>query len=101
MSLVFKGGTALRLAFGSPRFSDDLDLAALRQLRASSVFGWAKRTAKTWGIEITDQAEKRNTILVEFRIRDGAVGLPFKQKIEISTRKPLLKEGVVRAEAAL
>jgi len=28
-SLVFKGGTALRLAYGSPRFSDDLDFSSL------------------------------------------------------------------------
>lgn len=28
-SLVFKGGTALRLAYGSPRFSDDLDFSAI------------------------------------------------------------------------
>ncbi len=27
--LVFKGGTALRLAHGSPRFSDDLDFSLL------------------------------------------------------------------------
>ena len=27
--LVFKGGTSLRLAYGSPRFSDDLDFSAL------------------------------------------------------------------------
>jgi len=26
-NLIFKGGTALRLAYGSPRFSDDLDFS--------------------------------------------------------------------------
>ncbi len=28
-SFVFKGGTALRLAYGSPRFSEDLDFSVI------------------------------------------------------------------------
>ncbi|MEW6675721.1 MAG: nucleotidyl transferase AbiEii/AbiGii toxin family protein [Nitrospirota bacterium] len=28
--LIFKGGTALRLVYGSPRFSEDLDSRSLR-----------------------------------------------------------------------
>src|SRR3990167_6448225 len=29
-SFVFKGGTALRLAYGSPRFSEDLDFSVVK-----------------------------------------------------------------------
>ena len=45
-SLVFKGGTALRLAYRSPRFSDDLDFSSLGRVGASEVFHWAVVTAK-------------------------------------------------------
>ena len=30
--LIFKGGTALRLAYGSPRFSEDLDFSLTSDL---------------------------------------------------------------------
>jgi predicted nucleotidyltransferase component of viral defense system len=85
-SLGFKGGTALRLAYGSPRFSDDLDFSFIGRLNASKVFTWAKEVKKKFNIEITDEVEKRNTILIEFRIRDDLLIQPMKQKIEISKR---------------
>ncbi len=31
-SLIFKGGTALRLAYHSPRFSEDLDFSLIREI---------------------------------------------------------------------
>lgn len=85
-SLGFKGGTALRLAYGSPRFSDDLDFSLIGRLNVSKIFAWAKGVIKKFKIELTDEAEKRNTIFVEFRIRDEALAQPIKQKIEISKR---------------
>lgn len=85
-ALGFKGGTALRLAYGSPRFSDDLDFSLIAPLKTSKVFPWAKSVAKKLKLEVTDTADKRNTILVEFRIRDEALAQPIKQKIEISKR---------------
>ncbi len=85
-ALGFKGGTALRLAYGSPRFSDDLDFSLIAPLKSSKVFSWAKSVAKILKLEVTDAADKRNTILVEFRIRDESLAQPIKQKIEISKR---------------
>ncbi|MDI6779552.1 MAG: nucleotidyl transferase AbiEii/AbiGii toxin family protein [Bacteroidota bacterium] len=85
-ALGFKGGTALRLAYGSPRFSDDLDFSLLNPLKSSKIFSWANSVAKKLKLEVTDAADKQNTILVEFRIRDEALGQPIKQKIEISKR---------------
>ena len=35
-ALVLKGGTALRLAYGSPRFSDDLDFSLLTPVSESA-----------------------------------------------------------------
>lgn len=93
-SLRLKGGTALRLAYGSPRFSDDLDFSLLRQIKSRQVFSWAETFADQFELEITDRAEKRNTLLVEFRIRSDAVTQPIKQKIEISKRlQPRTKSG--------
>jgi len=40
-ALGFKGGTALRLAYGSPRFSDDLNFSLIAQLKTSKIFSWA------------------------------------------------------------
>lgn len=93
-SLGFKGGTALRLAYGSPRFSDDLDFSLLRQIKSKQVFTWAESFATQFALEITDSTEKRNTLLVEFRIRNNALTQPIKQKIEISKRPlPKTKNG--------
>lgn len=82
----FKGGTALRLAYGSPRFSDDLDFSLIGSLRASKVFAWSERVTQRLNVEITDRWEKRNTILVEYRIRGEALTQSFKQKLELSKR---------------
>ncbi len=86
-SLGFKGGTALRLAYGSPRFSDDLDFSILGKLQYPTLRSWGRRVATKLGIELTDAAAKRNTYLLEFRIRDGALTHPIKQKLEISRRE--------------
>ncbi len=85
--LGFKGGTALRLAYGSPRYSDDLDFALLTQLKATRLFSWARAVSEKYAITISDNVEKRNTLLVEFRIRSEALTQPIKQKIEISKRQ--------------
>ena len=79
VSLGFKGGTALRLAYGSPRFSDDIDFTLLQSLKAKILFIWADKISVKYKLEITDSAEKRNTILVEFRIRSAALSQPVKQ----------------------
>ncbi|MDI6766486.1 MAG: nucleotidyl transferase AbiEii/AbiGii toxin family protein [Bacteroidota bacterium] len=85
-SLGFKGGTSLRLAYGSPRFSDDLDFSLIGTLKIQQLFAWAKTISNRYQIEITDQVEKRNTILIEFRICDSALQQPMKMKLEISKR---------------
>jgi len=85
-SLGFKGGTALRLAYGSPRFSDDLDFSCLGRVSTAKIFLWASKIQKKLKIEITDAVEKRNTILIEFRIKNDILPQSIKQKIKISTR---------------
>ncbi len=85
-ALGFKGGTALRLAYGSPRFSDDLDFSLLGRIPYSRFLSWAKKVAEKYPLELTDAAAKRKTYLVEFRIRDAAISRSFKQKLEVSLR---------------
>lgn len=64
VSLGFKGGTALRLAYGSPRFSDDIYFTLLQSLKATIFFTWADKISGKYKLEITDSVDKRNTILV-------------------------------------
>lgn len=61
--LIFKGGTALRLAYKSPRFSDDLDFALLKKLDINQFFRTMSIISKNLGIRINDKWEKRNKFL--------------------------------------
>ncbi|NIS39143.1 hypothetical protein GWN26_16190, partial [Candidatus Saccharibacteria bacterium] len=86
-NLIFKGGTALRLAYNSPRFSDDLDFSVIQKISAKEVFKFAVTTSRKYGIKIRDQWEKKETIVVEFSITEAIIPQPFGLKIEISKRK--------------
>jgi predicted nucleotidyltransferase component of viral defense system len=85
--LVFKGGTALRLAYGSPRFSEDLDFSLrtdnLGKLFKEMAFGLVKPITVA---DITDLATKRWTYLCEIRITEAYLAQPFRIKLEISRR---------------
>lgn len=85
--LLFKGGTALRLAYGSPRFSEDLDFS----LTEDSIGAAFKRLAtglvdRVAEADITDLAAKRWTYLCEIRIAEAYLARPFRIKLEISRR---------------
>lgn len=86
-NLVFKGGTALRLAYGSPRFSEDLDFS-LSEDELQDVFevmaaGLVEPFTKA---EITDLAAKRWTYLCDIRVVEGYLAQPFRIKLELSRR---------------
>lgn len=84
--LIFKGNTALRLAYNSPRFSDDLDFSLIKKIPAKNIFKFSETISRKYGIKISDQWEKRETILVEFSITTHFLPQPFDLKIEISKR---------------
>lgn len=84
--LIFKGGTALRLAYNSPRFSDDLDFSLIQPIHGADVFRWAETVSSKLKAEINDRWEKRYTILVEFRVRVDFLPQNIGLKIEISKR---------------
>lgn len=90
--IAFKGGTALKLFYGLPRYSEDIDYDILSGANIQEVHEavsaslWKKR----W--EITDDAVKHYTILLELRFTGPERN--FRIKIEISTREKPLKTTV-------
>ncbi|MBU4489429.1 MAG: nucleotidyl transferase AbiEii/AbiGii toxin family protein, partial [Actinobacteria bacterium] len=83
--LVFKGGTALRLVYGSPRFSEDLDFSLLEDTLKGNLETLANDITEPFPqAEITDVAEKRWTYLCEIKITEGYLSHPFRVKLEVS-----------------
>lgn len=86
-SLIFKGGTALRLVYNSPRFSEDLDFSLTRDILKGNFESMIKQIIYPFPeMEITDLAKKRYTYLAEIKISQNYLTLPFRIKIEISKR---------------
>jgi hypothetical protein len=81
----------LRLAFGSPRFSDDLDFY-LRKKPSFTLFKKEiEKISQKLNLKITDLYNKFYTLLAEFQIKEDFLALPFKLKIEV--RKKIIKKG--------
>jgi len=87
-SLIFKGGTALRLFYSSPRYSDDLDFSIIKKINFKILEKIAKKTIiRNSNIKINDLWNKYNTMLCEFKINEEWKKMPFFIKIEISKRE--------------
>lgn len=86
-NLIFKGGTALRLLYGSARFSEDLDFSSMGSITPTEfkkvITGIVKADSR---FSITDIASKYYTHLAEIRIRETWRNLALSLKIEISKR---------------
>ena len=95
--IAFKGGTALKLFYDLPRYSEDIDYDSLPgvspqdtpQELINIIKGLCAK--KKW--EITDDAVKFYTLLVELRFRGPDRN--FHIKIEISTREKELKTAIL------
>jgi len=85
-SLIFIGGTALRLAYNSPRFSDDLDFCLRKKLSGTTFEKEIKNIATKNDLKISDLKEKRSTFLAEFKIKEDYLPLSFSIKIEVRKR---------------
>jgi predicted nucleotidyltransferase component of viral defense system len=86
--LIFKGGTALRLAHGSPRFSEDLDFSLIQDRLKGKFRGWVEKIIAPFPeLTLTDLEEKRYTYLAEVKVTQGSLPLPFRVKVEISRRE--------------
>jgi predicted nucleotidyltransferase component of viral defense system len=89
--LVLKGGTALSLAYGSPRFSDDLDFDAPVRLRLDNKLKQSLPVGVTLvGVDTLKDTET----VTRYRIRyEGGHG--FRSlKLEISYRTPAPEEEI-------
>ena len=85
--LIFKGGTTLRLVYGSPRFSEDLDFS-LTEDKLKGKFAILVRNiiSPYPELTITDLEEKYYTYLGEIKVTQDYLPSPFRIKIEISKR---------------
>lgn len=92
--LVFKGGTALRLGYNSPRFSDDLDFSTVGKIKQKTFKEVCQDIANSnQNIFLIEALEKAYTLFALFKISDPSLTQNFSIKVEISTRKEDLKEG--------
>jgi predicted nucleotidyltransferase component of viral defense system len=86
--LIFKGGTALRLTYNCPRFSEDLDFSLTKDLLKGKLSSFVKKIITPFPeLIVTDLGEKYCTYLAEIRIIENYLSLPFRIKIEISKRE--------------
>ena len=86
--LIFKGGTALRLVYGSPRFSEDLDFSLISDRLRGKFESLIKKIISLYPeLTITDLQGKYYKYLGEIKITQDYLPLPFRIKIEISKRR--------------
>lgn len=87
-TLIFKGGTALRLIYRSPRFSEDLDFSLTEDRLKDKFRQLIKKIVSPYPeLSITDLEEKHYTYLGEIKVIEGYLPSPFRIKIEISKRR--------------
>lgn len=93
-NIIFYGGTALRLAYQSFRFSEDLDFLFVKNLR----FGKKKLkeslqivAAENKGVVLEEVIGKRLTLFGLLHIENEMLKHPIRIKIEISKRKNGIK----------
>jgi len=86
-ALVLKGGTALRLAYGSPRFSDDLDFSLLAPVPEEAFVHVAEMVTKTLPqVTLVEALSKRFTLFALYNVREPYLPYAFSIKLEVSTR---------------
>jgi predicted nucleotidyltransferase component of viral defense system len=83
LKIAFYGGTALRLVYDSPRFSEDIDLLELKKINFNEFEKFIKGLAKRQNWTLADIKNKRQTIFALLKIKDDNLKHPFSLKIEI------------------
>lgn len=85
--LIFKGGTALRLAYSSPRFSEDLDFSLRKKVSEKEFKNCFNEILKKYPkISIADIKEKHYTLFALIKIKEPFMKLAFSIKVEVSKR---------------
>lgn len=88
--LLFKGGTALRLIYQSPRYSEDLDFTGVNNITypaIEDVLIETLRNLTAWGFEIELKEAKKTTGGYLAKMDLSFSGFGLQMKIEISFRK--------------
>lgn len=86
--LIFKGGTALRLCYNSPRFSQDLDFNQKEKIDILDLKKVLKTLSKVLpDVLVKDVFDKRNTIFSLLSVSHPILKQDFSIKIEISKKK--------------
>lgn len=92
-SFVFKGGTAIRLAYGSPRFSEDLDFSVIEKFDKETLDKLLKSIADQYeALELIETRQKFFTYFALFKIKEEFMPQAFSIKFEASIRPANLKK---------
>jgi len=86
--VIFYGGTALRLAYNSPRFSEDIDLVLFRKATFGEFKKFINKTVKKndkW--KLKDIKNKRQTWFALINISDEKLKHKFSLKVELHKSK--------------
>lgn len=86
-SLVFKGGTALRLAYGSARFSEDLDFTLIGEIERGTFINFLKEVGKKYPtVTKVEAIDKFYTIFALVKVKEDYLDRSFHIKVEVSKR---------------
>ena len=91
--IAFKGGTALKLFYDLPRYFEDIEYDFLTDTSALDLFDSIRNLFRKKRWEITDEAVKHYTLLLELRFTGPERN--FHVKVEISTREKKLNTTVL------
>lgn len=91
--IVFKGGTAVKLLYGLPSFSEDIEYDSLPGSSGHDLLKTIGKVLRKKKWEISDEAVKYHTALFELRFMGPDRN--FHVKIEISTREKELETTIV------
>jgi len=91
--LIFKGGTALRLCYGSPRFSQDLDFNQKESITSKELRHVLETLInQTEDLQLIEVVKKRFTLFALLKVNSDLLAQPYSIKIEISTKQYRLKK---------
>lgn len=91
--IIFKGGTALRLIYGSPRFSEDLDFSLIDKIEPAEFKRVIMQITESDGrFSVRDLVSKYYTHLAEIRVKETWQDVALAVKLEISKRAIAKKE---------
>lgn len=87
-NLLFYGGTAIRLAYSSPRFSEDLDFLMTRRISSADLERVLEKFCAGYiGSSVRDVKDKRQTLFALVNVTHPALKHPINVKIEMSKKR--------------